>query len=237
MSTAANDDGVGRVYSPETLAAYVRGELSPARVAQVEGYLACNPDLAAQVMAGLHRSRRVRPLRGLNSRRVASMIAGLGLLAAGMGVGFAAAPGEGSIFGPPEYVEDAVMASRALARRAVMRSQPETPHLDSAEIAAATRVRLPDLPAGWRLRDVQVFPADAGLAVGVLMTDEQGDALNLFAVEAGSRADATPDVVKLAGEHVAYWEIGEAAYALTGEASTPAELIRQAGRLSRSRLL
>ena len=50
-------------------------------------------------------------------------------------------------------------AHATTALRAGMSSQPAAPSYDADEIRAATAIVMPTLPAGWDVRDVQVYPS------------------------------------------------------------------------------
>lgn len=245
MDIPANDDAPAQrilsVSEPD-LRAYVEGRLDDARRAAIEGFLAGNPDLAAQVMTALHMRGRVAgsaPGRGRRAGR--ARLAGLAVAGlACMGAGWSAAAAfasEGPRAGdPPNYVAEAVMSSKATQVRTVMISQPETPRLDAAEIRRTMNLRLPALPRGWRIVDVQVYPSDDGPGVSLLVETDRRRRLNLFVVRADAAATSTPVVTRKDGAFVAYWEVGQAAYALTGEGSGD-EILGQAARLSRSGLL
>src|SRR3546814_14547587 len=78
---------------------------------------------------------------------------------------------------------------------------------------------MPKLPRDWRVRDVQILPSDEGLAVQVMVSNGQGEVMSLFAVRADMDAPVNPDVVSAGGDSIAYWQEGDLAYALTGDAS------------------
>src|SRR3546814_18801131 len=59
----------------------------------------------------------------------------------------------------------------------------------------------------------------------------QGEVMSLFAVRADMDAPVNPDAVSEGGDSIAYWQEGDLAYALTGDASE-AELDRIAERLA-----
>ena len=243
MSHAANDDAAGllRLVSENDLLAYAGGDLEPSRRREVEGYLACNPDLAARVMGALHRSRPAVRRR----RRRLSLTAGFALaLGACAASAFAAwnledrfeatgawrtAAGRAA----PAYVEEAVMSHRATMIRASMVSQPETPTLDAAEVSREMNLHLPALPHGWRLVDVQVFPSDDGPGVNMFAKGADGRGFSLFAVRADTPASGPPALASRDGQHAAFWEHDGAAFVLTGDASAP-QLLGAANKLAGS---
>src|SRR3546814_17565145 len=77
----------------------------------------------------------------------------------------------------------------------------------------------------------QILPYDEGRAVQVMVSNGQGEVMSLFAVRADMDAPVNPDVVSEGGDSIAYWQEGDLAYALTGDASE-AELDRIAERLA-----
>lgn len=228
------------------LRAYAEGGLSQARRAQIAGFLACNPDLAASVMQDLHlRERSQAAHRGPGTAAPARRARGSRLVVAGMAcaaAGWAFATGldeDGPLQGlltAPEYVEDAVMAWHATHLRISMDSQVQTPSLDAGELRRVTQIRVPALPLEWRLLDAQIYPSEAGPGINMLFETAAGQQLNLFAVRSSTAATGEPQVATRVGAEAAYWELEGAAYVLTGDA-TRAEILAQATRLSRSALM
>ena len=226
MPTAANDPETPCLdVSSEDLHRYVAGGLSPSRRRAVEGLLACNPDLASQVMTQLHlggakRSRRRRPHR----LAMAVLAMGMAACAASAVAGWTAAElseldGWRELDGqtPPEYVQEAAESRQATLARAAMASQIETPRLDAGEIQRTLKVDLPRLPADWRVVDVQVYPTDEGPSVNVMIEGPNSRRLCLFVVRADTSATARPELAMRGREVVAFWERGNSAYVLSGE--------------------
>lgn len=237
----ANDDRSAtgrRSISDDDLSAYVAGGLSPARRVELEGFLACNPDVAAQVMTELHRRGPARPRRA-GARRWASLaaMAAVALLAAVGGWNVARIDGpddwvEKVVAVSPAYVEDALESQQATKVRAAMLSQAETPVLDRAEIQRSLRVRAPILPSGWRLLDAQVFPSDDGPGLNLIVEAPNGRRLSLFAVSADTWVTANPVVARKGRETVAFWETGGSAFVLIGD-NSGGELLKEARLLAR----
>jgi anti-sigma factor RsiW len=233
--------------SETDLNAYVDDQLDMRRRIEVEDHLARHPSVAAQVMAdlrsrdelqlafanpptrarvetvdaarrlerGLARSRMIAGLRRVAA--VAVLIAAgwfahaeLGALSIGASI---ASPT------PPAFVEDAVMSHRTALTRAAMHSQPKEASYDADEIRATTAIVLPELPRGWRILDVEIFPSKYGPSVEMAIeTDGELGTLSLFAVQPGGFGVVAPTLVNDGGEAVAYWQMGDTAYALTGKA-------------------
>lgn len=231
--------------SEEDVLAYAQGGLHPSRRAQIEGFLACNPDLAADVMRALHVQNRASaaaaasPPRARRSTRRSRLVAAC--VACGI-AGWAVAQGfdeDGPFPGllvPPEYVEDALMSRRVTLVRIAMDSQIQTPQLDVEELRRTMSIRLPTLPADWRLLDTQVYPSEEGPSVSMLFETAPGRTLNLFAVRANTAATGAPAITRHNGQYAAYWELDGAAYVLTGDYA-PREILARASLLSQRTLM
>jgi anti-sigma factor RsiW len=135
----------------------------------------------------------------------------------------------------PEYVEDAVMSSRATHLRIAMDAQIQATPIDTAEVSHVLQIRMPVLPADWRLLDAQVYPSEEGPGISMLLETTRGTQLSLFAVRSDTAARATPEVTTRHGAYAAYWELEGAAYVLTGDGPRE-ELLAHAARLSRNGL-
>lgn len=193
------------------------------RNAQVRGFAATfspAPETgswrAARAIAGyLDGLRRFSPGRG----RLASLARAAALLLA-LGLGWLAHDAAGPLVpaaGAGGFVDEALDSHRATIARAAMRSQRESADYDRAEIARATGIAMPAIPAGWRIGDVQIFPSDAGPSVQLLLRDGHGTAVSFIAMRMDIPAGARPMVESRAGEHIVYWDRGSAAFGLVGE--------------------
>ena len=110
-------------------------------------------------------------------------------------------------------------------RKQLRRSAPAKFNLHDVESAA--RIDLPILPPGWRLTDVQLFPADSGFSLQMTISNGKTDPISLFAVRDDKVAPSEPDVTMREGKTIAYWQEGDLAYALIGR-ETPAAMDRLA---------
>lgn len=129
-------------------------------------------------------------------------------------------------------IVDEAHASYTVSRaRQAMISLPEAERLDPREIAQATGLSLPELPKGWRVSDVQLYPSDLGNSLTVTLTTDQDERLSLFAARAETPAEGLPLVERRKGTSIAYWEEGPFAYALVGEIETQV-LLRRAAQMS-----
>jgi hypothetical protein len=134
---------------------------------------------------------------------------------------------------PPTFVTDAAMSHRTALTRAAMHSQPKGASYDAEEIRAATAIVLPELPRGWRILDVEIFPSQHGPSVEMAIEADGGlGTLSLFAVRPGGFGVVRPTLANDGNEAVAYWQMGETAYALTGKAAYGVDLGRAAVKLS-----
>ncbi len=117
------------------------------------------------------------------------------------------------------FLDEAAASRRAALLREAMPSQIESATLDAGEIRKAAGITLPALPPSWRVTDVQLFPtADDSPSIVIALTTPTGERLSLFADRAETPAEARPLLATRKGEVIAYWEAGEMAYALTGDA-------------------
>jgi anti-sigma factor RsiW len=223
------------------LNAFIDDQLDSAGRQAVLDRLAGDPDAAAQVMAhmaaaqalrnaalaapqspsadlqrqarSLGRALAVRPYVGW-ARRAAAMLV---LFVAGFALGETdmrprPAP-------PPAFVSEALMSHRTALLRAAMISQPETPRYDPAELRAATRITLPPQPSGWRLTDAQVYPSDEGPSIGLSFDTPMGQ-VSLSAFRTRAVREIAPTLLTAGQGHVAFWQDGDLAFALIGEAPT-----------------
>lgn len=233
-----SDDVTHIEISEADLQAYVTGRLPPDRRVRIEGFLACNPDLAAGVMKALHQQERARLAAGapVSGRFARFLRPALACLICGI-AGWAVAEGlddDGpfrDLSGIPQYVEDAIRSHHVAQVRIAMLSQVETPHLDRREIEQLTRISLPPLPADWQLLDAQVFPSEQGPSVSVQLVTSEGQALNLFAVRADTAVREAPLVARRGEKNAVYWESAGSAYVLTGSSSADV-MLRMARQLS-----
>jgi anti-sigma factor RsiW len=116
----------------------------------------------------------------------------------------------------PSYYEETLEARRVALLRQAMVSQVETPDLDPKDIRTATRIRIPVLPHGWQIADVQLFPSDFGPAVQVSIRSAQGGSLFLFATHADTGAPGQPKVNRIGGTDLVAWSAGGNTYVLAG---------------------
>lgn len=220
--------------------AYLDGELDLQRRLDVEDHLAHTPDAAAQAMADLRNRTALRlaqdgagapPLalveaanklsQRLTSRRSILSAFSTSRLTAASALSVALIAGavlvSTSAFArTPSYVADAVMAYQTGILRAAMPSQIESRVLDLGEIRRTTRIRVPSLPEGWRVTDVQIFPSDEGPALQIMVRTVDGEDVSIFAVRSASSAPNSPVAVRKGSTSVAYWRAGDMSYALTG---------------------
>lgn len=115
------------------------------------------------------------------------------------------------------FIDEADSSYAVSLTRQTMHSQLESALLDREEIAQATGLPVPSVPAGWTLADVQIFPADEGVALVLFMHTERNEGVSLFVKRAETRAEKQPLLEVRRPRAVAYWEEGPFAFALTGE--------------------
>ncbi len=221
--------------------AYIDGELDLARRLAVEDYLSRNQDAAGRVIADLRArtalrlsqqidempsaellgaaarvserlSAPVHPMRFFFSRGRSLAAATVATFAIGV-VGLVWAPNAQA---SPRYVSDALMAFRVGLLRTEMPSQIESRVFDSSDVRRTTSIRVPVLPATWRITDVQLFPSEEGPALQIMVRTNDQKTVSIFAVRSTAAAPAKPVTVRRGEVSVAYWRNGDIAYALTG---------------------
>ena len=226
------------------LLAYVDGQLPAMRRVEVEAHLARHPDDAAQVMADLRDRDALRAAyapapgagpdrlragarridRALAWQRVGARLRRAAVIVVLVGAGWLAHTEIGT-FGVPEtaastvdpaLVEEALQARQAVLVRARAASQRPSGAYDRADLEAATGLALPDLPADWRVRDVQVFPTRTGTGIEVSLTAVGLGDLSLFATRGTASAAGAGAVARSEDGGTATWQSGRTAYALSG---------------------
>lgn len=239
----------------DDLAAFVDGELDAMRRLDVEAHLAAHPETAARVMAEMHDRDALRACfapppgpgpdrnvalarrfdRGLRWRRVASRLKRAAAIAVLVGAGWLAHDEIGQ-FGVPDTLaspvdpalfEDARQARAVAQLRANVTGQAGAPAYDRARIRAATGIDLPTLPAGWQVRDLQIFPARQGTGIEVAFDAGGLGEASLFATR-GTRGRPAAITGSDDGT-VLSWTAGDTAYALSGPDDKTA--LRQAADL------
>jgi anti-sigma factor RsiW len=241
---------------PLELAAYVDDQLDVSRRIEIEHWLSQHPDVAAQVMTDLRMRDELRlalagdevpPVpatsdvarrlegrlhRGQLFHRLRPLMAASFLLSAGwiahaqLG-GTLPAQASSSV---PEYVTAAVEAHHITTLRAGMHSQPPVTDYDPAELLAETAIRMPRLPAGWSVSDVQVYPSHFGPSVELAVNAGELGAVSLFAARPGQFIVERPSTRQVEDTTTAYWQFGDIAYALVSSAPQ-GEVSRAAGSL------
>jgi anti-sigma factor RsiW len=232
------------------LHAYIDEQLAVQRRIEVEAHLSRHPDMAARMMADLRSRDELRLAladqpsaaqfatydaarrlsRALARDELLSRLRRFGAVAAFVAIGWFGHAEFGSLAiresiasaPPPAYVEDAARSHRTALVRASMQSQPGMPDYDREEIRSATAIVVPDLPQGWKVRDVQIFPSTYGPSVEMAVDGGPLGTLSLFAVRPGG-FNVHPTTVATTQEvTTVYWQIGEVAYALVGKTESSA---------------
>jgi anti-sigma factor RsiW len=238
------------------LIAYVDGQLDePCRLA-VETALANDPPAAADMMSDLARRTALRlaiaarptspsvELASIARRRKSYLDRSRTRWTIAAALTAAVLVGFGS-FGAFRMVaetetetvlEDALQSRAATLVRTSMVSQVETPGIAVNEIRQAVRIRLPAPPKGWKVLDVQIFPADSGPSVQLLIDTGAAGRVFLFASREGSEQGAAPVLIRYDGDTVAFWEVDGQSFTLSGNARND-ELHAMAVDLSNNRFL
>ena len=235
--------------SEQDLQAYVDGELSTQRMMEVENYLSQNPAAASAMMTDLRNWNEVRLAyperketvsiqavdaarrleRGFARQRWNRRFKQFAFAASLIGIGWLAHAYPGSwlisrgiaLALPPAYVADAVQAYKTTQLRLAMRSQIETSAYDATEILNATKIIVPDLPHGWEVADVQMFPSSFGPSLQMAIQTPDFGLVTLFAVRSDDAVMTPATLVRRDDLSTAYWQVGNIAYALIGKVDTP----------------
>ncbi|MBZ9677570.1 anti-sigma factor family protein [Mesorhizobium sp. ES1-1] len=227
------------------LDAYVDDQLDATRRIEVEAFLAARPETAARVMSDLRTRDELRVAladskgmarpataeaarrleRGLARGRVftalqraatVALLVGAGWLANGV-IGPMSVTKVVASPQPPAYVDEAIRAHRTTLVRETMPSQPEAPNYNAGEIRAATAIVMPTLPAGWKVRDVQIYPSRFGPSVEVAVDTKNMGLVSLFAIRPGTFDVVKPTVAPSGEISSAYFQVGEVAYAVVAQ--------------------
>ncbi|MET3788297.1 anti-sigma factor RsiW [Methylobacterium radiotolerans] len=230
----------------DDLIAFVDGQIDPMRRLDVEAHLAANPAAAARVMAEMHDRDALRACfervpgpgpdrnmvlarrfdRNLRWRRVASRLKRAAAIAVLVGAGWLAHDEIGRFGVPdtlaatpdPALIADARQARVVAQLRKSIGGQADDPVYDRARLRSATGIDLPALPDGWRVRDIQVFPARHGTGIEVALETERFGEASLFATR-GIRGGPTTLITGSDDGDVVSWNAGDTAYALSGPRS------------------
>lgn len=243
---------------PIELVAYADDQLDVGRRIAVERWLSLHPQEAAKVMADLRlrdelrlvhiteptvsteasdvlalrlgaRLQREQFFRRVRPLLAASLLVTLGWLAHGQ-VGNTTVLASTAV---PEYVTAAVDAHHITELRALMHSQRQATEFDSAELLARTEIKLPPLPSGWVITDVQVYPSEFGPSIEVAVDAGLLGAASIFAARPGRSQFVPPVTQHVEDTNTAYWQLGEVAYALVASAE-PGDVTRAATGLFES---
>jgi hypothetical protein len=145
----------------------------------------------------------------------------------------AVTPGQpGSTVTP--LIDAALDAEAAMALRMAMQSQPESPRLDTREIASALGITLPGLPSEWLVRDVQVVatPSRPGVAIAI-ETPDMGEIMLFSVAQSGTAQDHAPRAYQRDGKAFAVFSRDAANYVLVDNSWPLADLSQGADHLLR----
>lgn len=235
--------------------AYIDGELDLPRRIEVEAYLEADPPVAAQVMAdlrmrdalrlafaedgGIHiasyenaralgRAVRWRRLT-LRLRRVAAVV-----LLVGLGWGAQSILGVSRVDPAsadiPAYADEAGDAYRTILHRHLADPAEPGGGVRPEDLAKAP-ITLPDLPAGWSIRSIEIVAWDGGSGFEATIDTDRFGLVTLFAAATDDFDVQEPQAQPVKDVTVAYWQYGPAVYALCGEAPA-ADLLGAANTLA-----
>lgn len=224
---------------------YLNGHLDADRAAALEARAATDPNLARQLdenRAQLALLRRALPEAGHlpaaappRSRAWRPAIAAaLVAFALGLGVDnlMRGAQSLSAQDGMDSLIELAAEAHSNSRLRLAMVSQVEHSAIDPAELTRATGIRIPALPEGWRLQDVQVYPSPFGPSIEIAVSTADNGLLSIYAVRVDETRTMTPIPRDSARLNSAVFQIDNTAYVLVGQ-TAPAPLDDEAGEIFR----
>ncbi len=227
--------------SAQRLHAYVDGALSRSEAAEVEAFLAANPEQAAEVADWQRQNRALQALFPVSEAeaRTAGMLAAraqktggwvkaaaaLALVALGAGGGWFAHGAIGTAGGPKmaeTLVEEAMLAHAVYS--------PEVLH--PVEVGAANeahlvgwlskrlgaRISAPDLSAsGYALVGGRLLPADSGPAAQFMYENPAGDRITVYATTGSKGTLASFQFDSRHGLSGVYWQDERLRYAVVGK--------------------
>lgn len=240
------------------LVAFVDGEVDVVRQFRIETWLSEHPEAAARVMKDFSERTAlklaIRELETSPSPALISLISAAQppapfassgrrylAMAAALVCGLMLGVGTDVYYDPsmvpdPGYLDDAIQSHEASLVRTSMPARPNLPWIRPADIRTAIRIRLPDMPATWRLVDVQVFPSDEGPSAQLLIDTIDHGRISLFSSRTGGDDTFEPMIARRYGETMAFWEIDGQSFVLMGDVSR-ADLHDLATELADSRLM
>ncbi|SDO14412.1 Transmembrane transcriptional regulator (anti-sigma factor RsiW) [Methylobacterium phyllostachyos] len=226
----------------DDLIAFVDEQIDPMRRLDVEAHLAADPAAAARVMAEMHDRDALRACfervpgpgpdrtvalarrfdRNQRWRRVASRLKRAAAIAVLVGAGWLAHDEIGRFGVPdtlaatpdPALIADARQARAVAQLRKSISGQADGPVYDRTRLRSVTGIDLPALPEGWRVRDIQIFPARHGTGIEIALEAGAYGEASLFATRGIRGGPAT-----LTGSEdgdIVSWNAGDTAYALIG---------------------
>jgi anti-sigma factor RsiW len=224
----------------EELHAYVDGRLDAARAAEVEAWLAANPEAAertqvyraqnralhamfdpvldepvpARLTATLARPRHALPLR------VAAAVA---WLTVGLVAGYALHDWRTPPLAPAQLAERAAVAHVVYAAEVLhpveVTAEQEKHLVQWLSKRLGRELRTPDFTSfGYQLVGGRLLPGDKGPAAQFMYQDKRGVRLTLYVSTPGEGAQPSAfRYEEQAGTHVLYWMDRDLGFALTGE--------------------
>jgi anti-sigma factor RsiW len=226
--------------SEQELQTYVDGRLDPAHAAEVEAWLAANPEAAERAQAYRAQNRALRSMfdpvldepvparltetlrrpRRAPPLRVAAVVAWLAVGAiAGYGLhGWLTPPTAPTLLAERAAVAHVVYAAEVLHPVEVTAEQEK--HLVQwLSKRLGKELRTPDFtPFGYQLVGGRLLPGDKGPAAQFMYQDTRGARLTLYVSAPGKGAQPTAfRYEEEAGTHVLYWMDRDLGFALVGE--------------------
>lgn len=240
-----------RNVSEEELTRFLDGELMPSQRADIQARLALNPELAAEVFAEAQRMEALRAAqpqrlfppresfegakqleRVFRRRKLFSTLklqtAALALIAVGWTANSVTHPLRQ---GGQTVDENFILGAREALRVAQLNSGPERtsePQEEKIErLVGALNIRMPQLPAVWKVTDVQVQPWNGKQSLVVTADTPSVGRITLVAAPMIGEEAIPPTSATDGRVPTVYWQSGGTAYALMGPAA-PERLEKEA---------
>ncbi|MET0269631.1 MAG: hypothetical protein ABW173_04295, partial [Sphingomonas sp.] len=132
---------------------------------------------------------------------------------------------------PIHFVDEAIASHKALLVRDGPGVRDRAAAYDAEAIRRTIAIRMPRLPADWRVLDARIFPSPIGPGAQLYIALPTGARVGLTAMRIDTPAGEHPRLDRREDENVAYWEEGDTAFALVGQSPSPL-LLSLASRLS-----
>ncbi|MFC5069376.1 anti-sigma factor family protein [Flaviflagellibacter deserti] len=225
---------VERVGDAE-LHAYVDGQLDVAGRLEVEDHLSRHPELAARVMSDMRARDALRLAftnqrtvveprnivaadrlsKALNFRRFAVPLQRLAAAVAIFALGWSAHTGWTELKKPSAQTVSTQSSSSVTPAAHGLNHVAMS--FDPAKLGQALDVKLPRVPAGWKVVGAEIVQSGGGTGVQMTFETPEFGRLSLLARHTRDVGIVLPTIAKNTAEPTAYWQLVSDTYALTAD--------------------